>query len=454
MSHHTSTSEPATTSSGAAHHASTETAAVRGGHGTTTAHTRAGSDPDRLSLYDLQRPAVIADPWPWHRALLAAADGPYWDSTVRSWLVGRHADVSQLLADPQFSAVTDHTRSARYAPATMRHLFPLLDAHVSFVDPPEHTRLRRLLADPFKPRHVEALEGLIAAAVAAALDRTAATGRIDVVADLAYPIPLQVVRHLLGLDEVDLPRLRRWSNAWGDVVAAPGHLPTGDTNQLLDDVNDLIDHLHRAVTAHRAQPCDTVTATLATAADAGRLSEVELIANLMMLVTAGHETTANLIGNAVAALLDHPGLADRLRDDPDLLPAAVDELARLSPPTQYTARTARADTRIGDARIQAGQAVVLVLAAANRDPAAFPDPDTVRLNRPATPRPVAFGHGPHFCFGAPLTRLETRLVLSALLTRCADPRPAGPRRWRLNGNLRGLATLPVAFTPPDTDPVG
>jgi cytochrome P450 len=453
MSHHTSTNEPATTSSGVADRASTEKAAVPGGHGTSTAHTSAGSGPGRLSLYDLQRPAVIADPWPWHWALLAA-DGLCWDPTVRSWLAGRHADVSRLLADPQFSAVTDHARSARSAPAAVRHLFPLLDAHVSFVDPPEHTRLRRILADPFKPRHVEALEGFIAAAVAAALDRTAATGHIDVVTDLAYRIPLQVIQHLLGLDEVDLPTLRRWSNAWGDVVAAPGHLPTGDTTRLLDDVNDLIDHLHRTVAAHRAEPRDTVTAGLVAATDTGRISEVELIANLMMLVTAGHETTANLIGNAVAALLDHPGLADRLRHDSDLLPAAVDELARLYPPTQYTARTARAEVRIGDAQIQPGQAVVLVLAAANRDPGAFPDPDTLRLNRPATPRHVAFGHGPHFCFGAPLACLETRLVLAGLLDRCTELRPAGTPRWRLNGNLRGLASLPVAFIPTDVDTVG
>jgi cytochrome P450 len=412
--------------------------------GASTVHLAAGSG--QLGLYDLQQPDVIADPRPWQRALLAA-DGACWDSTARSWLVGRHADVSRLLADPRLSAVTDHSRSATYAPAAMRHLFPLLDAHVSFMDPPDHTRLRRLLADPFKPRHVRALEGFITAAVAAALDRAATTGCVDIVADLAYPIPLQVIGHLLDLDDVDLPTLRRWSNAWGDVVAAPGHLPTGDTDPLFDDVNELIAHLRHTVAAHRARPRDTVTGLLVAAADAGQISEVDLIANLMMLVTAGHETTANLIANAVAALLDRPRLADRLRRDPQLLPAAVDELARLHPPTQYTARTALADIDIGGQQIPAGSSLVLMLAAANHDPRAFPDPDTVRLDRPATPRHVAFGGGPHFCFGAPLARLEIRLALHQLLTRYADLRPAGQRQWRPNPNLRGLAVLPATLRP-------
>jgi cytochrome P450 len=327
----------------------------------------------------------------------------------------------------------------------MRDIFALLDAHVSFVDPPEHTRMRQILGEPFKPRHVTALAEWIAAAVDAVLARCAGTGRMDVVADLSLPIPLQVIRHLLGMEEVELATLHRWSTAWGQVVAAPGHLPTGDTRQLRADLDDLIASLHATVAAHRAGPRDTVTGLLTRAADDGRLGEVELIANLMMLVTAGQETTGNLISNAVAALLDRPDLAHRLRTRPELLPVAVDELARVYPPTQYTVRTARTAIDVGGRRIEAGQSVVLMLAAANRDPAAFADPDAVRLDRPARPRPLAFGHGPHFCFGAPLARLETRLVLAGLLARCTELRSAGEPRWRANGNLRGLAALPITF---------
>jgi cytochrome P450 len=404
----------------------------------------AGTGTRQPSLYDLQRPEFIANPWPLYRWLLAN-DGPYWDRGVRSWLVARHADVSRLLEDRALSAATDHERAARYAPAEIRHIFPLLDAHVSFVDAPEHTRIRQVLGDPFKPRHVQALRAWIGDAVAEALHRCAGTGRMDVVADLSLPVPLRVIRHLLGMEDVELAALHRWSTAWGHVVASPGHLPTGDIRQLHGDLDELIACLHATVTAHRARPRDTVTGFLVRAADDGRLGRAELIGNLMMLVTAGQETTGNLISNAVAALLDRPDLARRLRARPELLPVAVDELARMYPPTQYTVRTARTPIDIAGRRIDAGHSVVLMLAAANRDPAAFQDPDTLRLDRPAQPRPVAFGHGPHFCFGAPLARLETQLVLAGLLDRCTDLRPAGERRWRANGNLRGLAALPVTF---------
>lgn len=396
------------------------------------------------SLYDLQRPESIADPWPLYRWLLQL-DGPYWDRAVRSWLVARHEDVSRLLEDKRLSAVTDHARACAYAPPEIRHIFPLLDAHVSFVDAPDHTRMRQVLGDPFKPRRVQELSEWIAGTVAESLDRCTGTGRMDVVADLSLPVPLRVIRHLLGMPDVELDTLHRWSTAWGHVVASPGHLPTGDTAQLRTDLADLIANLHAAVAAHRERPRDTITGRLVQAADDGRISDVELVGNLMMLVTAGQETTGNLISNAVAALLDRPALARRLRAHPDLLPAAVDEFARMFPPTQYTVRTARTGIDVAGRHIEPGHSVVLMLAAANRDPQAFEDPDTVRLDRPARPRPVAFGHGPHFCFGAPLARLETQLVLAGLLARCTDLRPAGERRWRANGNLRGLAALPIAF---------
>src|SRR6266508_720830 len=447
--HHAAIGDRAAASSGGTHPARQGTGpAVVTASGTVTAYADTAARSGRLSLYDLQRPEVLADPWPWYRSLLAA-DGPYWDPTVRSWLVSRHADVSRLLTDRRLSVAMDHQLVARVAPAATRHWYPLLDAHVSFVDPPRHTGLRSVLAVPFKPAVVSALEldGYVADVVEAALDRVAGAGRMDVVTDLAYRIPLQVMRHILGLDGVDLPTLRRWSNAWGEVVAAPAHLPTGDTGQLVADVNDLIGFLRETVAEHRASPRDTVTGLLVRGAADGLLTEDEVIAGLMMLVTAGHETTANLISNIVAALIDDPQLANLLRRTPCRLPTAVNELARLYAPTQYTARTASVDIEIGARPIPAGSSVVLMLAAANRDPAAFPNPGAVLLDRPAAPQHVTFGHGPHFCFGAPLARLEARLTLRRLLTRCGDLQPAGERRWRPNANLRGLDTLPIRFRP-------
>src|SRR5690349_16414237 len=169
------------------------------------------------SLYDLQRPESIENPWPLYQRLLEF-DGPYWDRSVRSWLVSRHADVSRLLDDRRLSATTNHERSAAYAPPEIRHIFPLLDAHVSFVDAPDHTRMRQVLGEPFKPRHIQALADWIGGLVAAKLDLLGRDGRMDVVAELSLPVPLEVIRHLLGMEEVDLATLHRWSTAWGQVV--------------------------------------------------------------------------------------------------------------------------------------------------------------------------------------------------------------------------------------------
>jgi cytochrome P450 len=412
------------------------------------------------TLYDLSRPEITADPWQWYAHLRAL--GPVVrDRATGSWLVTRHADVTAVLADKaRFTVFMDHKARASQAPAAMRQAFFYLDRIIAFVDAPDHSRQRSALAGPFTRPNVQDLNHLVTGLVDAALDRVATSGRMDVVADLAARIPLQVISHLLGCDqtddEVDLDTLRRWSAAWGTVVAAPGHIPAGPSrDRVLADVDDLIAYLKTLVAAHRAaprvgKPRDTVTSALVRAADAGVLDEDELVGNLMMLLAAGNETTTNLISNTVAALIDHPWLPHQLRGQPDLVPQAVEELARRDPPNQYTARIACTDVDLHGHRIPAGQSVVLMLAAANRDPAAFPDPDALKLDRPTTPRHVGFGHGAHYCFGAPLARLETQQVLARVLTRCPDLQPTGPRRWRGNPNLRGLAELPVRFGPAAT----
>ncbi len=415
---------------------------------TRVTDSRAGTGAPVPSVYDLTRPEVIADPWPWYDRLRER--GPVlWDPYSGSWLLTRYADITTVLADrDNFTVWMNHERRAASAPPRMRRAFFYLDRIVAFVDSADHARHRRVLAGLFSPANTARLDREISDLVTAAVDRVTATGRMEVVADLASRVPLQVISGLLGCQDVDLATLRRWSAAWGAVVAAPGHLLIGvDTDQILADVDALIDYLVDLVAAHRTRPRDTVTAALVAAADVGDLDHDEVVGNLMMLLAAGNETTANVIANAVAALADDPPLADLLRDVPDLLPAAVEELGRLHPSNQYTARIARTDHTIHGQRIAAGQSVVLMLACANRDPDAFSDPDTLLLDRPATTRHLGFGHGPHYCFGAALARLEIRHVLAGVLARCPDLRPAGTREWRANPNLRGLATLPVAFRP-------
>jgi cytochrome P450 len=268
-----------------------------------------------------------------------------------------------------------------------------------------------------------------------------------VVTDLTSRVPLQVISRLLGCHDVDLTTLRRWSAAFGAIIAAPGHLLVGEDTHLLTAVDELIDYLTALVAAHRVRPRDTITGALVAAADTGDLDDTEVVANLMMLLAAGNETTANVAANAVAALAEDPVLAEHLQRWPDMVAVAVDEIGRLHPANQYTARVARTDHTLHGQHVAAGQSVVLMLACANRDPEAFNDPDALLLDRPTTPRHLGFGHGPHYCFGAALARLEIRHILAGVLARCPDLQPAGPRQWRANPNLRGLAALPLRFRP-------
>jgi len=410
----------------------------------------AGSRPDSgraPSLYDLTRAEVIADPWPWYAGLRKR--GPVlWDPYTGSWLVTRHADITRVLSERDtYTGWMDHQTRAAQAPPAMRRVFGYLDRIVAFANTDDHVRLRRVLSGSFGPASIAGLDGEVAALVIEALDRVVSAGAMEVVADLACRVPLQVISGLLGCQDLDLTTLRRWSAAFGAIIAAPGHLLVGDDTHLLAAVDELIDYLIGLVAAHRSQPRGTVTGALVAAADAGDLDDTEVVANLMMLLAAGNETTANVAANAVAALADDPVLTEHLRQWPDMVPVAVEEIGRAHPANQYTARVVRTDHTLHGQRIVAGQSVVLMLACANRDPDAFPDPDTLLLDRPSTPRHLGFGHGPHYCFGAALARLEIRHILAGVLARCPDLQPAGPRQWRANPNLRGLAALPVTFRP-------
>jgi cytochrome P450 len=399
------------------------------------------------SLYDLTRAQVIADPWPWYTSLRER--GPVlWDPYTGSWLVTRHADITRILSDRDtYTGWMDHQTRATQAPPAMRRVFGYLDRIVAFADTDDHTRLRRLLSGAFGPANIAGLDGEVAALVAEALDRVAAAGAMDVVADLTSRVPLQVISRLLGCHELDVATLQRWSAAFGAIIAAPGHLLVGDDTHLLAAVDELIDYLDTLVAMHRARPRDTLPGALVAAADAGDLDYTEVVANLMMLLAAGNETTANVAANAVAAIADDPVLAEHLRQWPDMVAVAVEEIGRAHPANQYTARIARTDHILHGQRVAAGQSVVLMLACANRDPDAFPDPDALLLDRPATPRHLGFGHGPHYCFGAALARLEIRHILAGVLTRCPDLQALEGRQWRDNPNLRGLAALPVTFGP-------
>jgi cytochrome P450 len=397
----------------------------------------------RLLAPKLFGPRMLADPY--YRRLRSTVP-VYWVDQISGWVVTRYADVSTLLRSPNASS----DRATR-APQQTRPEFQVLNevrAHSMLnTDPPRHTRLRSLVNKAFTPKTVEELAPFIRAFVDQALDVALARGRMDVMADLAFPLPATVIAEMLGVPPEDRDRFKHWSD---DATAALGNLPANLSPEVLRQsvagLRALEAYFRDIIARRRAEPRHDLISGLIRAQEEGdRLSDQELLANCVLLLNAGHETTTNLIGNGTYALLRHPDQLKRLRDDPSLLPRGIEELLRYDSPVQFTNRILTADMELGGKTLRAGQMVLLVLAAANRDPEPFPDPDRLDVGR-ANNKHVAFGLGPHFCLGAPLARLEGRLVLEALLRRAPHLRLDGPPpRYRENFNLRGLESLPVSL---------
>ena len=313
-----------------------------------------------------------------------------------------------------------------------------------FRDPPDHTRLRGLVAKAFTPRRVEALRPRIGALVAELLDAKAGQGGMDVIADLAAPLPLLVIAELLGVPTDDHRSLKRWT---GDLaIMLDGTVAMQFLPRAIGAAVQMIGFLREVVTARREEPRDDlISDLLAVQEEEGGLTEDEILATILVLFGAGHETTTNLIGNGVLALLRHPEERARLAADPGLLPSAVEELLRWDSPVQATSRTLPEPFLAHGVEVPRGREIGLLLGAANHDPAQFEAPDRLDLGR-ADNRHLSFGHGVHFCLGAPLARLEGQVVLGALLERF--PRLAlapGELVWRPGFLFRGVEALPVGF---------
>jgi cytochrome P450 len=391
-------------------------------------------------------PQMLADPYPtYHR--LRAAHPVAWSGQLDAWVVTSYEAVAAALRDPRLSS--DRLGRARQRLAS-RGLEAVIDERSRSMihrDPPDHTRLRGLVNKAFTPRAVEAMEPRIRGLIDDLLDAVAARGRMDVIADLAYPLPVMVIAEMLGVPAADRDRFKHWSD---DVAILLG----GDLAGLPEPVlrraaaarGELADYFRAAVARCRQRPGDDLLTALVRAEEGGgRLSEDELYSTAILLLIAGNETTTNLIGNGLLALLRHPEQQRRVWDDETLLPATVEEMLRYDSPVQMTTRLARADLEVRGTTVPAGQWLYLVLGAANRDPAQFPEPDRFDVGR-ADNRHLSFGAGPHFCLGAPLARLEARLALGALRRRFPGLRLAGDAvEHRPNFNLRGLVALPVVF---------
>jgi cytochrome P450 len=326
---------------------------------------------------------------------------------------------------------------------------PAFSRHMLNVDPPDHTRLRRLVARAFVPSRVAALEPAIRAAAEGLVDQMGSRGTdaaVDLVEEYAQPLPFRVIGELLGIPEFDRPRLHGWFqvllSAW-----------TGDPPANVVAASDgIVAYLGDLVDAKRRDPADDLVSVLVTAGDDERLTRQEVLSSLFQLIVAGHDTTTSLIGNGLVALLDHPEQLQLLVEDLRRLPAAIDELMRFSAPVPHaTFRMTTEPLTVDGVAIPAHEQVLVCLGAANRDPQHFPTPDVLDVARGDGPH-LGFGHGIHFCLGAPLARLEARIAFETLLGRHPELRLAGDRdalAWTHGDGLvlRGLAALPVILGP-------
>lgn len=396
-----------------------------------------------LSLYHLLDPQVLANPYPLYHHL-RSSDPVHWDPFLHAWVVTRYADVITVFQ--KFSANRTPTPEQLDA-LGMSALTPLAQVMVRqmlFLDNPAHARVRGLASRAFTPRRVEALRSHIQHITSSLLDAVQQQGHMDVIADLAYPLPAIVTAEMLGVPTQDWKQLTIWSADFAQVLGNFQHNPDFAANALRS-LEEMIVYF-RAAVREQQRPRDGLIHALVTAEmDGDRLTEDEVIANTIVTMVGGQETTTNLIGNGMLSLLRHRDQLERLQNDPSLLSSAVEELLRYESPSQHTARLAPEDVMLGGKLIRQRQAVIAVMGAANRDPERFPEPDRLDLARQDN-RHVAFAWASHFCFGAPLARIEGQTAFSMMLQRMPNIHlQPGPTVWRENLGLRGLKALPVFF---------
>jgi cytochrome P450 len=398
-----------------------------------------------LSLYRLLDPEVLANPYPLYRRL-RTEDPVHWDPFLHAWVVTRYADVVTVLH--RFSANRTPTPE-QLAALGLEALTPVARVMVRqmlFLDAPSHTRIRGLASQAFTPRRVERLREHIQSITDQLLDAVIPRGRMDVIEDLAAPLPAIVTAEMLGVPTRDHQLLKKWSADFAEMLGNFQHNPDRAAG-VLRSTEEMVAYFRDAVREQRERPRDgLVGALLAAEIDGDRFTEDEVIANVIVTMVGGQETTTNLIGNGIVTLLRNPEPMARLREDPALITSAVEELLRYESPSQHTARLAPEDVTLGGKLIRKRQAVIAVMAAGNRDPERFPDPDRLDLGRTDN-RHLAFGWAAHFCFGAPLARIEGQIAFATMLRRLPELRLSpGPLVWRENLGLRGLTALPVAFS--------
>lgn len=397
-----------------------------------------------LSLYHLLDPEVLANPYPlFHR--LRAEDPVHWDPFLHAWVVTRYQDVVTVLHRYSAQRTPTPEQLSEMGLASLNPIAQVMVKQMLFLDAPSHTRLRSLASYAFSPQRVQVLRGHIQDITNRLLDKVLGNGRMDVIADLAEPLPCIVTAETLGVPVEDYQQLKAWSQDFAEMLGNFQHNPDR-VPQILTSVSEMTAYFRSAMQEQRIHPRDGLVRSLMEAEVQGdRLTEEEVIANCIVTMVGGQETTTNLIGNGVLSLLRNPHQLEKLRSDLLLIPSAVEELLRYESPSQHTARLAPEDTVLGGKQIRKRQAVIAVMAAGNRDPERFPDPDRLDITRTDN-RHLAFGWAAHFCFGAALARIEGQTAFELMLRRLGDwTLEPGPLVWRTNLGLRGLTRLPIRF---------
>lgn len=398
----------------------------------------------RFTLLRMLEPKVIAEPYSLFREL-REYEPVHWDPYMHAWVVTSYSEVYTVLMN--YSA--DRTPQPQYLDRLGLHFMKpfseVMLQQMMFMDGAKHTRLRSICAAAFTPRKVEAMRAVIEAVAEELIDRFISAGRVDLIADFANPLPAIVTAKLLGVPVEDHELLHGWVLDLAELLGNFQHHPDRVV-KVLQSLESLKKYIANIMEEQTHSPNGGLINSLMNAeVDGSRLTDDEVIANTIITLIGGHETTTNLIASGFLTLLREPLAREQLRDNPDMAGSAVEELLRFESPVQHTARIAPANMELGGKSIRKGARVVAVLAAANRDPNRFPDPDRLDLLR-SDNRHLAFGWAAHFCFGAPLARMEGQLAFRALLRRLTNPYLLDEElRWRDNAGLRGLTRLEIGF---------
>jgi pimeloyl-[acyl-carrier protein] synthase len=398
------------------------------------------------SLLQLLDPDVLADPYPLYRDL-REHDPVYWDPYMHAWVVSSYNETSAVLTNYSADRAPAPDYLDRLGLSFLKPFTEMMRQQMLFRDGAMHARLRGICSAAFTPRRVESLRAAIQSIADELVNKVISHGRTDLVADFAGPLPAIVTAKMLGVPAEDHRQLGAWVTDLAEVLGNFQHHPDR-AREIMKSLEDFKRYVAVRMEEERKRPTNGLIYALMTSeVDGHKLSDEEVIVNVIITLIGGHETTTNLIASGFLTLLRNPATCDQLRNHPEIVGSAVEELLRFESPVQHTARIATADTQLGGKTIRNGSRVVAALAAANRDPNRFPDPDRLDLLRPDN-RHLAFGWAAHFCFGAPLARMQGQIAFNTLLRRLSRPTVVdGKLEWRANSGLRGLAALHLRFSP-------